>query len=269
MKFSVLISIYYKERASYFNRCMQSIWDEQSIKPNEIVLVEDGELTLELYDLIDKWEQKLNGILIRLQLDTNVGLGDALNIGLHSCNFELIARMDSDDIARRDRFEKQLKILQNGVDICSSWVSEFDIDEREIISYRRVPELHKDILIFSKSRNPLNHPAVMYKKSKVLDAGGYKKMLWFEDYYLWIRVLLSGAKFYNIQEPLVNMRSGFAQLERRSGLSYAKAEFKFQKELLNLEFITVFRFIKNLLVRLIVRISPKKAVKIVYKLIRR
>ena len=209
MNFSVLMSIYKKEEPKYFNRAMQSIWDEQTVKPDEIVLVQDGPLTDGLHKAIDEWKAKIGEVFKTVPLEKNVGLGDALNAGIKHCSYELIARMDTDDISIPNRFEKQLKAFENNyIDICSSWVSEFDSDENEIISYRKLPEKHNEIIVYSKMRSPINHPAVMYKKSIVEKAGGYKHMLWMEDYYLWARMLLSGAKFYNIQEPLVNMRAG-------------------------------------------------------------
>ena len=164
---------------------MQSIWDKQTIKPNEIVLVEDGALTTELDAAIALWKKQLGDTLKIVSLNENRGLGDALNIGLQHCTYELVARMDTDDISTAKRFEKQLEILKNpSIDICSAWISEFEHDENLIQSYRKLPELHRDLVVFSKKRNPLNHPAVMYKKSAVLKAGGYKKMMLFEDYYL-------------------------------------------------------------------------------------
>jgi glycosyltransferase involved in cell wall biosynthesis len=269
MNFSVLLSIYHKEKAEYFNRAMQSIWDEQTVKPNEIVLVQDGKLTDELYDAIKQWQEKLGDIFKTIPLKQNVGLGDALNIGLQNCSYEIVARMDTDDIARNDRFEKQLKIFENSdIDICSSWVSEFDSDEKEIVSYRKLPQNHKEIVDFAKKRCPINHPAVIYKKSVVQKAGGYKKMMWFEDYYLWVRTIVKDATFYNIQEPLVNMRAGYGQLERRSGLKYAMSEVILQKEFLNLGFINYFEFMRNVTIRFIARIVPKSLIKQIYKVLR-
>ena len=269
MNFSVLMSIYHKEKPEYFDRAMQSIWDEQTIKPNEIVLVQDGKLTEELYEIIDKWKNKLGEKLKIIPLEENVGLGDALNEGIKHCTYELIARMDTDDIALPRRFEKQLKAFENNeIDICSSWVGEFENDEKEILSYRKVPEYHDDIIKFAKKRSPINHPALMYKKSTVEKSGGYKKMMWFEDYYLWARMILNEAKFYNIQEPLVNMRAGYGQLERRGGFKYAIEEFKFLKRLKDIGFLSNSQFIKSLVIRFVARVLPKSLLKNIYKKIR-
>ena len=270
MKFSVLLSIYHKEDPLYFNRSMYSIWDEQSVRPDEIVLVEDGPLTEPLYNIIAEWKEKLGEALVIVRLKENAGLGEALNRGLQQCRYELVARMDTDDIALPERFETQLKVFEkDNVDICSAWISEFDQDESEIISSRKVPKTHDEIVQFAKSRNPLNHPAVMYRKSKVLEAGGYRTMLWFEDYYLWVRMILSGARFYNIQKSLVHMRSGEAQLERRRGLTYGLKELSFQKRLLDLKFITSAEYVKNISLRFTARIVPSALTKRIYQLLRR
>lgn len=260
------MSIYYKEKAAYFNRAMKSIWDDQSIKPNEIVLVQDGKLTDELYFAIDEWKYKLGETLKVVKLEKNLGLGDALNEGIKICSYELVARMDTDDISYPTRFEKQLKIFENNnIDICSSWVSEFETIEENIISYRKLPEKHDEIMKFSKIKNPINHPSVMFKKTIVEKAGGYKKMVWFEDYYLWARMILNGAKIYNIQEPLVNMRSGLDLLKRRSGFKYILSEIKFLCRMKNIGFLSKPQFIKNILIRTTARILPKK---ILFKLYR-
>jgi len=269
MRFSVLLSIYHKEKADYFDKAMQSIYENQTIKPDEIILVEDGHLTDELYQVIKKWKEKLGDIFKIIPLEDNVGLGKALNIGLEYCNHELVARMDTDDISHPQRFEKQLKIFKNkNIDICSAWISEFELNENNIVSYRKLPEYHEQLVRFAKKRNPLNHPATMYKKEVVEKAGGYKDMLWFEDYYLWARMICQGAKFYNIQEVLVNMRAGYKQLERRAGLKYAMNEVVLQKEFLKLGFINRYEFIKNIIIRFISRIVPKYVLKKIYSKIR-
>jgi len=270
MKFSLLMSIYIKEEVDYFNRCMHSIWDEQTKKPDEIILVQDGEITEALLATISFWKNKIGNDFIVVALEHNQGLGKALNQGLKACSYELVARMDTDDIALPQRFEEQLDIfIKNGdIDICSSWISEFNEDENKIISYRKVPENHDEIEKFAKRRNPMNHPAVMYKKSMVEKAGGYQHMPWFEDYYLWARMIQQGAKFYNIQKPLVSMRAGYQQLERRGGFNYAMSEIVLQKEFLKLKFINIFEFIRNVSIRFTSRIVPKYVLKKIYSKIR-
>lgn len=269
MKFSVLMSIYFKESPDYFNEAMKSIWAEQSIKPSQIVLVQDGPLSQELYSMISVWEGMLGNALKCVPLENNVGLGEALNIGFQYCDYEIIARMDTDDIAMPDRFEKQLAALENlKVDICSSWITEFDQDENTVTALRRLPEGHDDIFKFAKVRCPINHPAVMYRKSMVIKAGGYKSIMWFEDYYLWVRMLIVGAKFYNIQEPLVHMRAGMCQIERRSGIAYAKSELRLLKKFHDLGFLNAAEYFLMITFKFSIRVMPKGIVRQVYKLLR-
>lgn len=268
-QFSVLLSIYSKEKSEYFERAMQSIWDEQTIKPDEIVLVQDGVLNDCLDASIDKWQNKLGMRFKTITIEKRAGLGDALNIGLQDCRNELVARMDTDDIAMPLRFEKLLKMFKhNQIDICSSWISEFDQDENKTLNYRKVPESHTKIVQYSKLRNPINHPSVMFKKSSVLDAGGYQHMPGFEDYYLWARMIKKGAHFANIPEALVKMRAGYSQLERRRGFEYAFNEIKFQNALYALGIINVFEYSRNGLIRFISRIMPKSILKNIYQVIR-
>lgn len=268
--FSVLMSIYHKENSSWFNRAMQSIWDEQTVMPSEIILVLDGPLTTELYSVIADWQIKLGDVLRTVPLKKNVGLGDALNIGLQHCTNELVARMDTDDIAHPARFEKQLAIFQEkNIDVCSSWITEFDSDEFAFTGLRKLPEQHEDIAIYAKTRCPINHPAVMYKKTAVEKSGGYQKMMWFEDYYLWVRMLISGARFYNIQEPLVHMRAGIGQLERRSGKEYAKSEILLLVKFRRLGFLSWFEFFKITVLRVPIRLMPKPLIRMAYKFLRK
>ncbi len=269
MKFSVLMSIYHKEKPEHFNRCMISIWDEQTIKPNEIVLVQDGKLTDELYKVIDEWKHKLGDVLKIVPLEQNVGTGQAKNIALNNCRYDLVAVMDTDDIAIHDRFEKQLKVFENSdIDICGGLISEFEDDENIIVSYRRVPELHNEIKKYSKKRNGVNHMTAMYKKNAIMDCGAYQHMLYFEDYFLWCRAFMNGAKFYNIQEPLCNVRLGNDMLGRRHGFSYIIKEYRFLNAVRQLGFLNNYEFIRNILIRFSVRILPKSLLKKIYKKIR-
>jgi len=265
------MSIYTKENPSHFNRCMQSIWVEQSLKPNEIILVQDGPLSDELYKAIAVWKGKLKNKLKIISLQNNVGLGDALKIGIGNCSHEIIARMDTDDISSPDRFKKQLDFLEQNpnIDIVGSWITEFETDKDVIISYRKLPEQHDEIVKFAKKRNPLNHPSVMYRKKAVVEAGNYQKMIGFEDYYLWIRMLQNGSKMENIPESLVSMRAGFSQLERRGGVKYILNEIKFQEKLLEINFINYFEFISNIFIRMTARIMPNSLRGFIYKLIRK
>lgn len=263
------MSIYFKESPNWFYSAMESIWDHQTVRPDEIILVQDGPLTPDLYKMVGIWKKKIGDVLKCIPLEKNVGLGDALNIGLQYCSNELVARMDTDDIAISDRFEKQLTIFQQGkVDICSSWVTEFDIDKDVTTGMRKLPEFNDDIIKYAKLRSPINHPAVMYKKSAVINAGGYRKMMWFEDYYLWARMIITGSVFYNIQEPLVHMRAGQGQLDRRSGMAYAESELRLLVRFRHIGFLNYFEYYKAVVSRVPIRLLPKPILSMVYNKLR-
>jgi hypothetical protein len=138
------------------------------------------------------------------------------------------------------------------------------------VSHRRTPEQHEDIVAFAKSRSPVNHPTAMYKKSAVLSAGNYTKYRTSEDYNLFVKLIMDDAKFYNIQEPLVNMRMGNCQLSmRRGGLSNAIFEAGVQKEFYNIGFLNFFELVKNVSIGFVLRILPNKLMKIAFKFIRK
>jgi len=267
MHFSVLMSLYLKEKAEYFSMCLQSIYD-QSVSATEVIIVEDGPLTSELYEVLDCWELKLP--IKRIVLESNLGLGRALNEGLKHCTNDIVARMDTDDICDLTRFEKQLSIIMNNdIDVCGSWVSEFDKSPNVIESTRVLPEFHAEIEKFSYLKNPMNHPSVMYRIDKVKSVGGYDDVLFFEDYFLWLKLISSGAIFYNIQEPLVNMRAGLNQLSRRSGFSYATYEFKFLLKSWHFGFFSFFQFSRNTILRVPLRLFPSFILKRIYQVNRK
>ena len=193
-KFSVLISIYYKESAQYFDRAMQSIWDRQVVKPNEIVLVEDGPLTDELYQSIDSWKERLDDVFKVVILEQNVGLGSALNAGLEQCSFDLVARMDTDDISTPHRFERQVDFLKKNqnIDVVGTCIAEIDKNDvviKNVVSY---PLYHDDMFSFFKGRDPVAHPVVMFRKCFFKKAGNYPTNLLFaEDTLLWYKGFLN------------------------------------------------------------------------------
>jgi len=259
MKFSVLLSVYAKEKAEYLDRALFSIWDEQSLKPDEIVLVKDGPLTDCLNEIINKWEGILKERFKVIPLESNVGLGAALNEGLKHCSYELVARMDADDISLPQRFEKQISYfkINDHLEIMGSWISEFKSDDSIIYAYRKTPLKGIELYEYAKKRNPLNHMTVMFKKKSVVSVGSYKTFLGFEDYHLWIRMLMAGYKMENISDYLVNARAGDEMIVKRTGIKYLLNEYKFQIELLKLGFINHYEFLSNLFIRSTVRLLPR------------
>lgn len=269
MRFSVLLSVYYKESYSAFCKSLDSIFT-QTTCPDEVILVEDGPLGSDLNDIISEYSAKYPTLKI-IPLPTNQGLGKALNEGLKHCSYDIVARMDTDDIAKPDRFEKQLAVFEKylDIDVVGAWIDEFEDDISEVKSVRKLPELPDDIRQFAKRRNPINHPVVMFRKSAVLAAGGYQHFPLFEDYYLWIRMLMNGAKFYNIQESLLYFRFSPEMFKRRGGWRYVISELHFLQKMRQMHFISFSEFMQNLFVRFSIRLIPNSLRAIIYtKLIR-
>ncbi|WP_294630305.1 glycosyltransferase [uncultured Bacteroides sp.] len=265
MNFSVLLSVYSKEQPVFLRQCFESIFQQTSL-PSEIVLVKDGPLTTELNQLIEEYAVKHPELKI-VSLSENQGLGKALNEGLKHCSYDLVARMDTDDISKPDRFEKQLKVFQQHpeIDVCGAWIEEFYNDVSDIVSIRKVPESHAEIFKYAEKRSPVNHPVVMFRKRAVLNAGGYLHFWLFEDYYLWVRMLMNHCTFYNIPESLLYFRASPEMVKRRGGMKYLCSEIKFQQEMRRMKFISSFCLVKNLLIRIPVRVMPNFLRHWVYK----
>lgn len=267
--FSVLLSIYAKECPMYFKASLDSIF-HQTLFPDEVILVEDGPLTSELEQIVYDYSTRYPALKI-VPLPTNQGLGKALNEGLKHCSYDLVARMDTDDIAMPDRFRRQIQIFEEHpeIDVCGAWVDEFEGNKRNILSTRKLPEYHEEIAAYAKRRNPINHPVVMFRKSAVIAAGGYQHCPLFEDYYLWLRMLRHGDKFYNIQESLLFFRMSPDMFKRRGGWKYAVNELRFLYMMRKMGIIGWRYFILNAIIRFPIRVMPNGVRGILYKKILR
>lgn len=265
MEYSVLMSVYYKEKPKFLEASINSIFN-QTVRTNDFVIVCDGQLGDDLYEILDNIKSKYCDILNIVKLDKNVGLGEALNHGMKYCKNELVARMDSDDIAQPYRCEKQLEAFSRyeRLDIVGGTVEEFTVKPEETTGKRVLPEEHAEILAFSKKRNPFNHPCVMFKKSSVIAAGSYKDFYLLEDYYLWVRMLLAGSIGHNIQEPLLYMRTGEGMYLRRSGTKYLKSLFNLYLFMYKEKHITLIQFVQVIAIRSVVVLIPNSLRKVFY-----
>ncbi len=255
--YSVLMSVYYKEHPEYLRQSMQSMYD-QTIPTDDFVLVCDGPLTLALDTVITDMQQAFASRLHVVRLLKNGGLGNALNVGIQQCKHNLVARMDSDDVSRPERCERQLAVFRAHPEfsLVSGIVEEFSDTIDHVTVRRIVPEQQADILAFAKKRNPFNHPCIMYKKSDVEAAGGYQDFYLLEDYYLWIRMLQHGFIGYNLQEPLLWMRAGSDMYKRRGGWKYVQSQRNLFKYMAQTGFITTGQYQIQSLIRLIGAIIP-------------
>lgn len=265
--FSVLISVYRKEKPEFLKESLQSVFS-QTLPADEVILVEDGPLTNELDSVINEFEQKESTLKV-VKLPQNMGLGSALNEGLKFCKNEYVARMDSDDICFPERFEKQISYLKShpDIDVIGSWTKEFYLDNqgnKVITSLKRFPHSIWENFKYCTKRCPVEHPAVIFKKKAVLAAGGYQHCYLFEDYHLWARMFVNGCKFYNIQEPLLLFRISNESFIRRGGYKYAVNEYNALKTFRDIGFLTSKEFYFAVLTRFPVRIMPNSIRKLIY-----
>ena len=233
MEFSILLSLYYKESPLALDECFLSIWQDQSIQPNEIVLVLDGAIGEELRQCVIKWQKIIGKSLKVIPLSQNIGLGRALNEGLKHCTNEWVFRMDTDDICLRDRFEKQIQYIKQKPNLVlfSGQILEFNRSPKEITVLKAVPVEHDEIVRYAQKRSPFNHMTVAYKKSVIDAVGGYRHHLFMEDYNLWLRVIGKGYQVGNHPDVLLYARVGNGMHARRKGMEYLKSEW----QLLNLK----------------------------------
>ena len=270
MAFSVLLSLYYKENPIFLEQSLASVFS-QTLRADEVVLVEDGPLTQELYNVVEKYQKNYPELKV-IPLEKNGGLGRALNEGLKHCKYDLVVRADTDDVCKPERFQKQIAFMESHaeIDVCSAAIDEFVESIEDVTSTRALPETHEELYRFGQRRNPINHPVSVFRKSAVEAVGSYQHFSLFEDYYLWARIMMNGAQFHNMQESLLYFRYSPEMIKRRGGWKYALTEMKFQMALHRIGYIDRLTMIENLLIRFGVRVMPNKLRSLVYsKLLRK
>ena len=255
MNFSVIMSVYKNDKSEFVEIALDSIIN-QTLTPSEIILVVDGLITPELNKLLISYEKKYPELFNVIRLQNNQGLGNALRLATESAQNELIARMDSDDTSAPDRFERQIRLFEvdPALSVVGGNMSEFIGSPDNIVAYRRVPLEDAEIKEYMKTRCPMNHVTVMFRKSEVLKVGNYQDWFWNEDYYLWIRMRLAGCKFANVPEVLVNVRTGSDMYARRGGIKYYRSEKALQKYMLDNNVIGFSTYFMNVLKRFIVQV---------------
>ena len=254
--FTVCICVYHRDNYKYFKEAVESVTTRQIVKPNEVVIVVDGPIYGSLKEIVEAYEKDKDLFKV-IWLPENRGLGNALHLGVEEAGYNYIARMDSDDIADPNRFEKQIQYLKENpsCDIIGGQIAEFIDDATNIVGKRTVPIENSDIYCYLKSRCPFNHMTVVFKKDAVLKVGNYLDWHFNEDYYLWIRMAEAGCKFANLPDTLVNVRVGKDMYRRRGGWKYFKSEAKLQRYMLTHKIISLPRYIYNVTGRLIVQVS--------------
>jgi len=267
LSFSVLCSLYNKESKENYYIMLDSLYN-QTVPPSEVIIVYDGIIREELSKVTLEFSDKLKIIII--QLDYNVGLGKALDIGLKSCNYEIVARMDTDDICCPDRFELQLNEFYHDpdIDILGGAILEFD-DENSQGRLKKLPLSKEEIITYSKKKNPINHMTVMFKKNRILSCGGYQHHLFMEDYNLWLRCIALDYNFKNLEQVLVKARTGIDMVKKRRGLKYIISEIQLLKLRMNLFNDSYLSTLYIFIVRVLSRLLPYKALSLLYKIERK
>lgn len=269
--YSVLMSVYAKDRPEWLRAAVESMLS-QTVPPSEFVVVEDGPLTDGLYKEIARFVAGSPGLFRVVSYSENRGLGYALREGMASCTKPVVARMDSDDLARPERLEVQLSLMEEqGLDMVGSQVVEFVELPDQPVAATDLPEGHDAIVAYSKRRNPFRHPPMTFKREKVLEAGSYSpEFLYFEDWDLFNRMLAIGCRAGNVHETLVAMRVSPDFYARRGGVAYLCHAWRFKRSQIRRGWFTPVDFTVSFLPQAAVCLLPNAARSAVYtKMLRR
>jgi glycosyltransferase involved in cell wall biosynthesis len=262
--FALLMPVYDGDRPDYLRRAFASAVDDQTVRPDQVIIVRDGPVRGELATCLDDLQANSPVPVTFVPLERNGGLGPALDRGLKASSHDVIARMDADDVAMPNRFEVQLPLIENA-DIVGSGLLEF-VDDTSNIVGQRVPPLGSDhINRYARIHDPFNHPTVVYRRGAVLAAGGYGDIPLMEDYSLFARMLANGARPVNVPEPLVFYRVGAQAFKRRGGMQLLRSELRLQREFRQRGFTSPAQFVRNVLIRGGYRLVPWWARRAVYR----
>ncbi len=267
MGFSVLMSVYEKEKPAYLTEALKSL-EAQTLKPDEIVLVEDGALPEALEAVVKSFEEKADTIRRKVvRLPENILLGRALREGLKACSEDLVARMDSDDIAVPERFELQLQYLENHpeVAVLGGLIEEFDPADPAYRRVKHMPITWEELRAYSRYRNPVNHMTVMFRKSAVEAAGSYRHFPGLEDYDLWTRMLARGETFANLDTVLVRARTEKSFYGRRGGLAYCGRYLKLRRQQKSLGLLNAGEYLKAVILTAGMTLAPSKLRGLLYR----
>jgi glycosyltransferase involved in cell wall biosynthesis len=264
-EFSLLLPVYARDDAAQLVRAFRSAVDEQTLRPTEAVIVRDGPVPEPLEALLAELVATSPVPAKVVALPENKGLADALIHGLDECAHDVVARMDADDVALPERFAKQLALLDEGYDLVGSGLYEFVDDEAVTIGVRTPPTGEEHIRRYARFHDPFNHPTVVYRRSAVQAAGGYVPVGLMEDYWLFARMLASGARAENISEPLVKYRVGAGAYKRRGGLKQLMAELRLQRLMRRAGITSPVQMVRNVVVRGGYRLVPEAIRKVAYR----
>ena len=261
--FSVLMSTYHLEKPELLDRALESIFSNDLV-PEQVVLVIDGPIGLELRSVVDRYRSFPS--LDVIELERNVGLAKALNIGLSSVRNVFTLRCDSDDFNLPFRFRKQMLVLDSGFDLVGSQIFEFD-NFGNCLGSRRVPLGSVEIRNFCLRRNPFNHMTVGFRTDKARILGGYPLIPFKEDYGLWLKFIASNFEFMNVSNVWVHATTGDQFFRRRSGFAVISSEFDLQKLSYDLKLKSFFRAGLDFFSRVLILSLPFSLKKFLYRVL--
>jgi glycosyltransferase involved in cell wall biosynthesis len=254
--FTLLLPVYRNDDATQFARAFSSSVQAQSVMPAEVVIVQDGEVPEELTDAISSAIGSSPVPVEHVRIAENGGLANALTIGLAACSYDVVARMDADDVSLSSRFERQIAAMKTGLDLVGTGMLEFAEDTSEVLGKRTPPVGADAIARYARFHDPFHHPTVMYRKAAVERAGGYEDIGLMEDYWLFARMIHSGARVDNIPDALLMYRVGAGAYARRGGAAQFSAEVRLQRALRSIRFTTRLQYLRNVTVRGLYRYVP-------------
>lgn len=261
---SVVLPVYYGVDAAHLRRALESVY-AQTLLPQEVVVVEDGELTAPQLAVLDDFAHRLPA-MHRVILPVNRGAGQANDAGLRAASAPWIAKMDADDVALPTRFERQVRCLESGgYDLVGCAMYEFAGTEENILGIRRMPESHAAIARYVRTNNPVNHPTIVFRRALALRVGGYQSIPYLEDYDLVARLLASGATMHNMSEPLMLFRAGSLMLNRRRSRQLFLSELTLQRNLHKYGLTGRFRAVVNFVARSGFRMLPAPMMATAYR----
>lgn len=264
-EFSLLLPVYAGDTAEHLRLAFDSSVGGQTLPPAEVIIVQDGPVGDPLTAELDRLVAESSVPVQVVRLTRNVGLTEALNAGLAACRYPVIARMDADDVSVADRFERQWALIADGADLVGTGMVEFERDP-DVLGARRVPPVGSDrIRDHARTHNPFNHPTMMYRRSAIDAIGGYEPFGKMEDYWLGIRMIASGARTENIADPLLKYRVGSGAFERRGGLAEARTEWRLQRAMLGIGFITRGQYVRNVIVKGAYRLMPAGVKRVLFR----
>jgi glycosyltransferase involved in cell wall biosynthesis len=249
--------VYRGDRPDFLRRAFRSSVDDQTLRPDEVVVVRDGPVSADLARAMAELAEASPVPVVTVELERNMGLAYALERGLEACAHDVVARMDADDISLPERFSRQLALISGGLDLVGTGMYEF-ADEVGTIGGRRTPPVGADAISrYARFHDPFNHPTVVYRRAAVQRAGGYLPLGLMEDYYLFARMIQSGARVENLPEPLVMYRVSAGAYARRGGVAQLVAELRLQREFRRRRFTSPAQAARNVLVRGSYRLIPE------------